>query len=146
MTSQVDMWVCLFLTIGAVIANYCTSIRALRMSLVLNSCPWLVLRGSRHISMQLLLGISLICFYLGSMKTWSVIHVFLVDWHILPHTYHVESFMYLLENYGVAIVLWKTSSFIKYLAASNRPDDLDNASIGCENAACIKQGECIVND
>ncbi len=146
MTSQIDMWVAFILTIGAVLANYAACVYAIKVGLELNGCPWLTLRGERQLAMQILLGGILVCFYLGGMKLWSATHIFLLKWHSLPPSYHVEAFMYLFENYAVAVLTWKYTIYMKRLTANVRPEDAEWLIIkDCQNDACISRGSCISN-
>ncbi len=38
------------------------------------------------------------------MKFWSIFDVMTDHWMEVSHTYHIRSYIYLMENYGVCIV------------------------------------------
>lgn len=104
------------LTLGVVVVNLLVAFRAFRTAVVMDtSCRWLCVQGSRSCGLIILIGFGVICLILAMLKLWSVMDVFVDRWGMMPREYHVRSFAYLAENYGVAILGWKATTYIKII-------------------------------
>jgi len=135
MNLQADMAVCLVFTIAVVIMNFATAIRALYWSFKINDCSWIAYRYSYNCSLRILLGFFIICSILGFLKLWSIQDVFIFLWSDMPHTYHIRSYLYLGENYGVAVLGWKVTTFIISISSSRRTDNHGLLCTGGQNCA-----------
>lgn len=113
---MVEQAVVTFLTLGAVIVNLVVSFRALRTAVVMDtSCRWMCVQGSQRCGLIILIGFGVVCLILAMLKLWSVMDIFIDLWGMMPREYHVRSFAYLAENYGVAILGWKATTYIKII-------------------------------
>lgn len=134
---ETDMVVCLVLTVIVVAMNSATAVRALYWAFKVNDCLWVEKRSEYNCSLRILLGFFIICSILACLKAWSIQDVFIFMWSDMPHSYHIRSYLYLGENYGVAVLGWKVTSYIISVSSSRRKSD-DHAEIVCGNVECKK--------
>jgi hypothetical protein len=105
MTMNLEHYAVLALTIGVVILNSVVAVRAMMLAMDIESGhKWVCKTIRKHCVIRMLQGITTLCLILAILKGWSVLDVFVNYWDQMPHTYHIRSFAYLGENYGVAIV------------------------------------------
>lgn len=127
---EVNYDVVLTLTIIVIVANAAASIRAFYTAIVTDTtCVWACRRNAKHDGMTILIGFGVICLILAGLKTWSILDVFINHWHEMPKDYHIRAVAYLTENFGVAWLCWRITSFISLI--SKCPGDLKRRGQKC---------------
>jgi len=117
---MIDQIIVTALTVLVVVANLATSIRAFYVAIFLDTtCTWICVRGSKRLGLEILLGFGVVCMILAILKSWSIIDIFIDHWVNMPREYHIRSFAYLAENFGVAILGWKVTTLIKTIGGCN---------------------------
>jgi hypothetical protein len=105
------------LTALVVIANTVVGIRAFRTALQIEKDNvWGCLNNTRHAGIALLIGFGVVCSILAGIKMWSIFDIFVRMWDSMHLTYQLRSFLFLAENFGVALLGWKVTTFIKETA------------------------------
>ena len=105
------------LTLGAVAINCVTVVRALLTARSFEKGDMWVCRGVGNICIiKILYGIACISIILSCLKSWSVIDVFMGYWDHMPEVYHIRSYAYLGENYGVGMLGYAMITIIKSMS------------------------------
>jgi len=108
----------LVLTIGVIVVNLLASWRAFRIGIYCDTdCKWTCQTSDKPTAIKLVMGFGIICLILALLKLWSIHDVFLHNWANMSTEYHWRSYLYLTENYGVAILCWHVGSLVKRIGS-----------------------------
>jgi len=104
----------IFLSIGVIVLNLAAATRAVSLALVLESgCKWVCQTISIYRVIKLLLGFGIICLMLSILKAWSIWDIILFHWDFQPQDYKIRAYAYLGENYGVGMLCWVFTTYVK---------------------------------
>jgi len=93
------------LTVGAVLINLVTAIRAALVAHAIDSAEkWVCHSVGCLYAKKILMGIATICLMRVVLKSWSIGDIFIDYWYSMPGMYHIRAFAYLGENYGGAML------------------------------------------
>ncbi len=102
------------ITLGAVIFNIYVAIRALALSMALESgCEWVCKTIGHDCVMRVLFGIAVLCFMLATLKAWTIFDMYMDYWIQLSPMFKMRMLAFLAENYGVAILGYAVISMIQ---------------------------------
>lgn len=115
------------ITIGAVVFNVYVAIRALALSMALESgCHWVCRTIGHDCVMRVLFGIATLCFILATLKTWTIFDMY-ADWWIRQSPmFRMRMLAFLAENYGVAVLGYSVISMIKGMTRCSTSVKLDH--------------------
>ncbi len=109
-----NLLVITLITIGAVVFNIYVAIRALALSMALESgCQWVCRTIKHDCVMRVLFGIATLCFILAVLKFWTIFDMYMDYWVSLSPLFKTRMLAFLAENYGVACLGYAVISMIK---------------------------------
>ena len=122
MIIDLDQLVVTILTITVVVANLAMAFRAFKTAISIDThCRWMCVSNQKSAGLGILIGIGVIGVILSALKTWSIMDIFIHLWDHMPPQYHFRAFAYLTENFGVAIIGWKITTFIRMISGCQGP-------------------------
>ena len=105
-----EQWLIIGVTFGVVVSCFIAAVRSIALAITLESgCRWVCQTIPVRFVIKILYMFFGINFALVVLKSRAIYIVFLDHWYIQPNAYQIDSWAFLGENYGVAIV---TAMFI----------------------------------
>jgi hypothetical protein len=121
-----DFYVFLAVSAAAVLYTLVSGIRAFAVAHILDDCIMMEIRQHRNCHLRILVLLSFVCVFTGVLKAISLWKVVAFSWSVQNH---VISYLFIGQNYLIAIATWKIASHFQKLNTHKRKNDMSHLVI-----------------